>query len=107
MNTEKLMRDFKVFCLVVLFYSLLICVICAAKVYLGRKGKSGHFDLNAELRAIFSNKNFVYVYSAIFLFTAMYAVKFVVFRVILMFIYLGFIVKLVKGDLSSRGKPGN
>ena len=93
--------------MVVILYAVLLAVIYSVKICLGRKGKNGPFDLRAELTEILSNKNFVYVYSAVFLFTSMYAVKFVVFRVILMFIYLGFIVKLVKNDLSSRNKPQN
>lgn len=97
MNTERLLRDLKAFALVTLFYLLLLAAICAVRAW--RKGGSSWL---AELRLLLRSKNFTWVYSAIYLFTTMYAVKNVVARIILMFIYLGLVIKLVKADLDSR-----
>lgn len=101
---EKLLRDFKVFALVSLFYLLLFGVIAAVKIRRARRGKSGPLDLKAEFKAAFANKNLLYLFSAIYLFTAMYAVKNVVFRIVLMFAYVGFVAQMVRMELAGRGK---
>lgn len=104
MNTEKLLRDFKVFALVTLFYLLLYGALGAVKIWRTPRGAAEQPDFKAEIKALFANKNLLYLCSAIYLFSAMYAVKNVVFRIVLMFTYVGFIVQMVRADLASRNK---
>lgn len=99
MDSKKLLRDLVVFCLVSLFYLIILSI----KLYMGRD-KSSPFKFRAELTKSLANKNFIWLFSAIYLFTAMYAVKNVVARILFMFIYLIFVIKLVQADLNSRGK---
>lgn len=101
MNMTPLIRDLKVFALVSLFYLALLLIIGLA-----RRARSGPgASLKRELAALFANKNFIWVYSAVYLFTATYAVKNVAARIVLMFLYVAFVFKLVKADLDSRKRP--
>lgn len=98
------MRDFKVFIIVTLCYLALVACLCAVRIYKSSGKKDAPSGIKAGVKEILANKNTVCLFSAIYLFIAMYAVKNVVFRIALMFIYLGFIIKMVKADLESRNK---
>lgn len=104
MDSEKLLRDFKVFCLVTLFYLLLLGVFAAVRAWRGRKNPEMGLptSLKSALHSLLASKNFLYLYSAVYLFTTIYAVKNVVIRIVLVFIYVAVIAKMVKNDLDSR-----
>lgn len=104
MNSEQLLRDLKVFCLVSLFYLIVLGIICAVKAARGRKnpGAGAPASFKSTLHSLLANKNFSYLYSAIYLFTTIYAVKNVAVRIVLVFIYVAIIAKMVKNDLDSR-----
>lgn len=103
-EVEKILRDLAVFALVSLFYLAVLVAVAAFRARSAGKKAGRPADFRAELRRLLSNRNFARIFAAVYLFTAMYAVKNVAFRIILVFIYAALIVGLVRDDLAGRGK---
>lgn len=103
-EADKILRDLAVFALVSLFYLAVPAAVAALRARSAGKKNGRPSGFRAELRLLTANKTFARVFAAVYLFTAMYAVKNVAFRIILVFIYAALIVRLVRDDLAGRGK---